>query len=81
MRARDPDAICGLCDEFDVDQVAPEPAGPGTCRCLARDEGCHLALHVEWSDGACVSFRLDRTNLRRRRQFVSVQRRALETDQ
>jgi hypothetical protein len=81
MRSRDPDYICGLCDEFDVDQVAPELAAEGMGRCHVRDERGALALHVACGDGSCVSFRLDRPNLRRRRQFIDAHRRAQDTDQ
>lgn len=81
MRTRDPDAICGLCDEFDVDQAAPELSARGMARCLARDECGSLTAHVEWSESACVSFRLGRQNLRERRQFIAVQRRVQDTDQ
>ena len=81
MRSRDADYVCGLCDEFDVDQVAPELAAEGMGRCSVRDERGPLALDVACVDGSCVSFRLDRLNLRRRRQFVEAHRRVHETDQ
>ncbi len=80
MRSQNPDHICGLCDEFDVDQAAPECAKQGMGRCLVRDASGPLHLHVDWSDGGCVSFRLDRPNLRRKRQFVEVQRRARDNN-
>lgn len=76
MRVLGPDDICGMCDEFDVDQAAPECAAQGMGRCLVRDARGPLHPHVAWDGGTCVSFRLDRPNLRRRRQFVEVQRRA-----
>lgn len=76
MRSPNPDHICGLCDEFDVDQAGPELAAQGMGRCLLRDEQCRLDLHVAWNGWPCVGFRLDRPNLRRRRQFVEVHRRA-----
>lgn len=79
MRGPNPDHICGLCDEFDIDQAAPEFAQLGMGRCAVRAERpppAVLAVHVGWDCGACVSFRLDRPNLRRRRQFIEVQRRA-----
>jgi len=74
MRGPNPDHICGLCDEFDVDQAAPECAAQGMGRCQVRDEHSRLSLHVEWDGRACISFRLDRPNLRRRRQFIDLQR-------
>lgn len=81
MRGSNPDHICGLCDEFDVDQAEPEQAAQGMGRCLVRDARGSLSHHVAWSDGKCVSFRLDRPNLRRRRNFVDAHRRAEDTDQ
>jgi hypothetical protein len=80
MRGPNADHICGLCDEFDVDQAAPELAAQGMGRCLVRDERGQLALHVACGDCSCVSFRLDLPNLRRRRQFIAVHRRAQDTD-
>lgn len=80
MRSQNPDHICGLCDEFDVEQATPECAARGMGRCLVRDPRGPLHLHVDWGDGGCVSFRLDRTNLRQRRQFVEVQRRARDNN-
>jgi len=80
MRSRDADSICGLCDEFDVDQATPEQAALGMGRCLVRAERGSLALHVACDDSSCVSFRLDRPNLRRRRTFVDAHRRAQDTD-
>lgn len=80
MRSRDADLICGLCDEFDVDQAAPELAAEGMGRCQVRDERGPLAVHVGCGDGSCVSFRLDRPNLRRRRQFTDAHRRVHDTD-
>lgn len=71
-----PDDICGLCDEFDVDQAPPECAAKGMGRCLVHDAAGPLELYVPWDGRTCVSFRLDRPNLRRKRQFVEVQRRA-----
>lgn len=73
-----PDDICGLCDEFDANQAAPECAAVGMGRCLVHDEAGPLELHVPWDGRTCVSFRLDRPNLPRKRQFVEVQRRAAE---
>jgi len=81
MRSPNPDHICGLCDEFDVDQAAPECAAQGMGRCLVRTESSMLDLHVDWDGYACISFRLDRPNLRRRREFVAAQRRAFEPDE
>lgn len=80
MRSPNPDHICGLCDEFDVAQAAPECAAQGMGRCLVRDERGPLTLHVPWDGRSCISFRLDRPNLRRRRQFVDAQRAAREAD-
>lgn len=80
MRSRDADCVCGLCDEFDVGQVAPELAAEGMGRCHVRDERGPLALHVACGDGSCVSFRLDRLNLRRRRQFIDTYRSVHDTD-
>nr|WP_314540094.1 hypothetical protein [uncultured Massilia sp.] len=76
MRSPNPDHICGLCDEFDVDQAAPGCAAKGEARCLARTEASMLNLHVPWDGWPCVSFRLDWPNIRRKRQFITVQRRA-----
>ena len=76
MRSPSPDDICGLCDEFDVDQAAPECAEKGQGLCLARDEASRLHLNVDWNGQTCVLFRLDQPNLRQRRQFVEVQRRS-----
>jgi hypothetical protein len=81
MRSRDADYMCGLCDEFDVDQAAPELTAQGMGRCLVRDERGPLDLHVACGDGSCVSFRLDRDNQRRRRQFIDAHRRVHDTDQ
>lgn len=83
MRGPNPDHICGLCDEFDVDQVAPEFVELGMALCRVRAEQAApavLAVHVAWDCGACVSFRLDRPNLRSKRQFVEVQRRAQQNE-
>jgi hypothetical protein len=76
MRSPNPDHICGLCDEFDVDQAGPELAAQGMGRCLVRDERGPLHLHVAWDGWTCVSFRLDVPSLRRRQQFALAQRRA-----
>jgi hypothetical protein len=75
-RSGDQNDICGLCDEFDLDQAAPERTALGQGRCLARDEASRLHPHVDWNGRTCVLFRLDRPNLQQRRQFVEVQRRA-----
>lgn len=75
-RSRDAGEICGLCDEFDVDQATSDCAAQGMGRCMVRDARGPLHLHVAWDGDTCVSFRLDRPNLRDRRQFVEVQRRA-----
>lgn len=78
MRGPNPDHICGLCDEFDVDQAAPECAAKGMGRCIGRTPESMLDPHVAWDGWPCVSFRLDYPNLRRKRQFVTAQRRAKE---
>ena len=78
MRGPKPDHICGLCDEFDVDQAAPECAAQGMGRCIGRTPESMLDPHVPWNGWPCVSFRLDRQNLRRKRQFITLQRRARE---
>jgi hypothetical protein len=78
MRSQRTDDICGLCDEFDVDQAAPDCAAQGQGRCLVRTVESRLALHVDWNGWPCVSFRLDRPNLRQKQQFVTAQRRASE---
>jgi hypothetical protein len=80
MRSPSPDDICGLCDEFDATQAAADGAEQGMGRCWVRDVSSPLDLHVPWNGSTCVSFRLDRQNLRCRRQFVEVCRRAM-TDQ
>jgi hypothetical protein len=76
MRSPNPDHICGLCDEFDVDRAAPECAARGMGYCIAHGEDGYPEPHVQWDGMACITFRLDRPNLRRRRQFIDVQRRA-----
>ena len=81
MRGPNPDHICGLCDEFDVDQATPELAERGVGLCRVRAERGQLAAHVGCDERLCVSFRLDRPNLRRRRKFVDAHRRAQDTDQ
>lgn len=78
MRAPNSDHICGLCDEFDAGLAAPEYAACGMGRCRVHAEGGVLAVHVPWDGWPCVSFRLDRPNLRAKRQFVALQRRAHE---
>lgn len=79
MHRQNADYICGLCDEFDVDQAAPACAALGQGLCLKAEQGKSF-VHVAWDGNTCVSFRLDRPNLRRRRQFVAVQRRARDTN-
>lgn len=79
-RSRDTGNVCGLCDEFDVDQAAPEQVAQGRGRCLVRDERSRLALHVDWDGSSCVSFRLDRANLREKKRFVEAQRRARDSN-
>lgn len=71
-----PDDICGLCDEFDVDQAASACAAQGMGRCLVRNATGPLDLHVPWDGRTCVSFRLDRLNLRRKKQYVEVMKRS-----
>lgn len=78
MRSPNPDHICGLCDEFDADRADLEYAECGMGRCQVHAEGGVLAVHVAWDGRPCVSFRLDRPNLRAKREFVAVQRRAHE---
>lgn len=79
MHSPNPDHICGLCDEFDVGQAAPEYAALGMARCMVQSENPPLSAHVSWDGSACVSFRLDRTDLHAKRQFVEAQRRAAAT--
>lgn len=74
-RTRDTGEICALCDEFDVDHAAPDCAARGMGLCLKAEQG-KPRVHVAWDGRTCVSFRLDKPNLQRRRQFVAVQRRA-----
>jgi hypothetical protein len=78
MRCSNPDHICGLCDEFDVDQAAPECAEKGMGLCLVAEQGKPF-VHVSWDSRPCVSFRLERVNLAKRRQEVELQRRQLPT--
>ena len=70
--------ICALCDEWSLKQAAPEYAALGMGRCLARHDHGHLAVYVAWNGETCVSFRLDRANLAKRRQYVQVQRQKQE---
>jgi hypothetical protein len=74
VRSPSPDDICGLCDEFDVEQAAPECAALGMGRCLGREDHGFLTVHVAWDSRTCVSFRLDRANLQRKRIFIIAQR-------
>ena len=71
--------ICALCDEFSVKQADPEQAEAGIGRCLART-GTRLADHVHWNESTCVSFRLDRPNLGKRRQYIQIQADKLSLD-
>jgi hypothetical protein len=75
---RNHDQICAMCDEYSVKQAAPEYAALGMGRCLARHDHGHLSVHVGWDCETCVSFRLDRSNLAKRRQYVATQRQKQE---
>ena len=78
---RNHDQICALCDEFSVKQAPSEYAALGMGRCLARHDHAHLSVYVAWNGETCVSFRLDRPNLAKRRQYVEVRRQKQEGGQ
>jgi hypothetical protein len=78
---RNHDQICAMCDEYSVKQAAPEYVALGMGRCLARHDHGHLSVHVGWDCETCVSFRLDRANLAKRRQYVQIQRQKQEGGQ
>jgi hypothetical protein len=46
MHSPNPDHICGLCDEFDVDQAGPDLSAQGMGRCQVRDERGPLYQHL-----------------------------------
>lgn len=73
-RAHNPDHICAMCDEYSVKQAEPEYAAIGMGRCQVQAENPPLSKHVAWSQGACISFRLDKANIAARRQYVQVQK-------
>jgi hypothetical protein len=73
MRISNPDHICGLCDEFDVDQAAQDQAAQGMGLCQIAERGRPLR-HVPCDSIGCVSFRLDRKNLTVRRRHVKMHR-------
>lgn len=75
IRGRGLDDLCALCDEFSRKLAEPDQVEQGRGLCPVAEPGKPLR-HVDWDGDTCVSFRLDRPNLRRRRQFVEVQRRA-----
>jgi len=81
MSTQDKGDICALCDEWSLKQAAPEYAAIGMGRCLARHDHGHLSVHVGWDSETCVSFRIDRTNLAKRRQYVEIQRQKQEGGQ
>jgi len=66
---RDSGEVCGLCDEFDVDQAAPDQAAQGMGLCQIAERGRPLR-NVPYDSIGCVSFRLDWKNLTVRRQHV-----------
>lgn len=72
-RPTTPDDICALCNEYSIREAAPEYAALGMGRCLARTTR-FLSAHVAWDEKPCVSYRLDRPNIVKRRQYVQVQR-------
>lgn len=70
IRRTGPDDICAMCDEFSL--RGADPAKPGTGVCQVAEAG--RPLHqVEWNGHTCVSFRLDRPNIEKRRQYVAQQ--------
>lgn len=74
IRAPSPEDICAYCDEFSLKGVDPDIASIGMGRCLARSESERLNLHVGWNSQTCVSYRLDRANIAKRRQYVQQQK-------
>lgn len=74
MISASPDDICAFCDEWTRKGVDPALTEIGMGRCQARSESERLNLHVGWNATKCVSFRLDRPNLGKRRQYVEQQR-------
>lgn len=74
-RRTGPDDICAMCDEFSL--RGADPAKPGTGVCQIAEAGRPLRT-VGWNGPTCVSFRIDRPNLEKRRQYVA-QRNAKAT--
>lgn len=74
IRSPNPDDICAMCDEWTRKGVDPDIASIGMGRCLARSESERLNLHVGWNAQTCVSYRLDRSNIAKRRQYVQQQK-------
>jgi len=70
-RISNPDHICGLCDEFDVEQAAPAHAAQGMGLCQIAERGRPLR-HVPCDSIGCVSFRFDRKNITVRRRHVQA---------
>lgn len=78
-RAHNPDDICATCDEFKLKDAEPAYCDIGMGICQKRvDTPMYDLKYVGWNNGACISFRLDRPNLAKRRQYVAQWRQAEE---
>jgi hypothetical protein len=73
VNRRDRDEKCALCDEYSVREAEPEFADVGMGRCMARDPKGFLSPHVAWNAETCISYRIDRPNLGKRRQYIAIQ--------
>jgi hypothetical protein len=75
IRGPSSDDICAYCDYFTTKDADLAHVAAGMALCLKRVYTPMYDLqYVPWNNGTCVSFRLDRPNLAKRRHFVQQQK-------